>query len=153
MGVKVGEIWIFGFLKEIIEPVLAVGLLVGWLSSCISSIPLGSEGVVLSFGAYENQPVGPGLHFTLPWPLQQIVVVPTSSIYEMSLGFDKDLSGPLLWTQKHVEGEQKLLVEDGGSLLTLNVPIFYRIYDPVAYLNTTIDAETAPRYLAERKLI
>jgi membrane protease subunit HflK len=63
------------------------------------------------------------------------------------------MSGPVLWNEPHFEGEKNLLVGDGESLLTINVPIFYRISDPVRYLETTTNAEQALLALAERKLI
>ena len=153
VGMKVGEVWILQFFKETIEAVLFAGLIVGWLSTCITSVPLDGQGVLLSAGRYQSPPLGPGLHLTFPWPFQQITVVQTGRIRDISLGFVKDLSKPLLWTEKHVEGEKNLLIGDGESLLTINVPILYRVSDAIAFLKTTTDAETALKDLAERKLI
>lgn len=152
-GIKVGEVWIFQFVRESIEAVLVVGIIVGWLTTCVSIVPLGSRGVRSTLGRYEPRSLGPGLHANLPWPLGQIHLLSTRQIREMSLGFEKDLSKPLLWTEKHVEGEKSLLIGGGESLLTINVPIQYRIADPVAYLTHTVDAEAALRHLAERKLV
>lgn len=153
VGMKVGEIWILQFLYETIESVLVIGIIAGWLSTCISSVPLGNRGVLISLGRYREPVLEPGLHVTWPWPFEQIQIIDTGRIRDISLGFEKDLSRPLLWTQKHVEGEKNLLVGDGENLLTINVPVYYRIADPISYLKTTIDAETALKSLAERKLI
>lgn len=152
-GIKVGEVWIFQFFKESIEVVLLVGIVVGWLTTCVGIVPMGSRGVLSTFGRYSQRSLGPGLQVCLPWPLGEIHVVATRQVREISLGFDKDLSKPLLWTEKHVEGEKNLLIGGGESLLTINVPIQYRISDPVAYLTNTTDAEAALRHLAERQLI
>jgi len=153
VGMKSGDVWILQFFKETIGFVLFVGLVVGWLSTCITSIPLGSLGVLTSFGCFENTPLSPGLHVTMPWPFQTIITVKTDQVREISLGFSKDLSKPLLWSERHVEGEKNLLIGNGESLLTINLPILYRIADPVVFLKTTTDAELALRDLAERKLI
>ncbi|HEY0257888.1 MAG TPA: protease modulator HflK [Candidatus Methylacidiphilales bacterium] len=153
VGAKVGEVWILGFLKETIEIVFVAGLLLGWLSTCLRTVPIANEGVLISFGHYEQLTLKPGLHLLLPWPLQELQLVETQRLRDVSLGFDKDLSGPLLWTAKHVEGEKNMLVDDGESLLTVNVPIMYRVSSPVTFLKNTIDAQGALRYLAERKLI
>jgi HflK protein len=59
----------------------------------------------------------------------------------------------VLWNEPHFEGEKNLLVGDGESLLTIDVPIFYRISDLVRYLETTTNAEQALVALADRKLI
>ncbi len=153
VGIKVGEVWIFQFVKESIETVLVVGIVVGWITTCVSIVPMGNRGVLSTLGRYSRHTLGPGLHVSLPWPLGQIHVIATKQVREISLGFDKDLSKPLLWTEKHVEGEKNLLIGGGESLLTINVPIQYRVSDPVAYLTNTTDAEAALRHLAERKLI
>ena len=105
------------------------------------------------FGRYQPVPLSPGLHVTWPWPIEQLEIVETETIRQISIGFDKDLSGPVLWNEPHFEGEKNLLVGDGESLLTIDVPIFYRISDPVRYLETTTDAEQALLALANRKLI
>jgi HflK protein len=153
VGTKVGDVWILGFLKDAVEVVLVTGLLLGWLSTCVRTVPMANEGVLISFGRYQDETLKPGLHLLMPWPLQEIKLVETKRLHDVSLGFDKDLSGPLLWTEKHVEGEKNILVGGGESLLTVNVPIIYRISSPVTFLKNTTDAESALRYLAERKLI
>lgn len=152
-GIKVGEVWVFQFVRESIETVLLAGLVLGWMTTCISIVPMGSRGVLSTLGRYSRHTLGPGLHVSLPWPLGQIYVISTKQVREISLGFDKDLAKPLLWTEKHVEGEKNLLIGGGESLLTINVPIQYRVSNPVAYLTNTTDAEAALRHMAERKLI
>jgi regulator of protease activity HflC (stomatin/prohibitin superfamily) len=153
VGMKVGDIWILGFAREMLEPVMIVGLVVGWISTTMSSVPLGYKGVLVSWGCYAAQSLSPGLHMTWPWPFEQVILVPTERLQDISLGFEKDLSKPLLWTEKHVEGEKNLLIGDGESLLTINVPVIYRIADPVAYVCRATDVRDALRNLAERQLI
>jgi membrane protease subunit HflK len=152
IGVKLSEVWIFRFVQRAIAPVVLAGLVLGWFSTCFCSIPLGSRGVLISLGRFHSQALVPGLHVTLPWPFQEVVSIQTERLREISLGFDKDLSNAVLWTEKHVEGEKSLLIENGESLLAINVPIFYRISDVVTYVKATTDAESALRNIAERKL-
>ena len=128
-------------------------IVLGWLSTCFTSVPAGSRAVRMLWGRYQSTALQPGLHVTWPWPIEQLEMVATENVRQISLGFDKDMSGPVLWTEPHFEGEKNLLVGDGESLLTINVPILYRISDPVRYLETTTDAEKALLALAERKLI
>ena len=153
IGINLREIWIFRYLVESVESIVLAAMMLAWISTCINSVPLGSRGVLVSFGKYGAQPLQPGLHLTLPWPFQEVVPIETERVREVSLGFDKDTMAPLLWTEQHVEGEKNLLVDDGEGLLTINVPIQYRISDPIAYLKTTQDAEFALRTLAERQLL
>jgi membrane protease subunit HflK len=153
LGVKLREVWIIRYLRHTIELIIIGTVVLGWLSTCFTSVPAGSRAVRVFFGRYQSVPLSPGLHLTWPWPIEQLEIVETETIRQISLGFDKDLSGPVLWNEPHFEGEKNLLVGDGESLLTINVPIFYRIADPVRYLETTTDAEQALLALADRKLI
>ncbi|MEI9999292.1 MAG: protease modulator HflK [Verrucomicrobiota bacterium] len=88
-----------------------------------------------------------------PWPLQDVALVETDRVREISLGFEQDLAGPVLWTEPHYVGEQNLLVGDGESLLTIDVPIQYQVADPVAFLTATSDPAAALKSLAERRLV
>jgi HflK protein len=153
LGVKLKETWIVGYLRATIELVLLGTVVLGWLSTCFTAVPAGSRAVRVLWGRYQPTALQPGLHVTWPRPIEQIEIVPTENVRQISLGFDKDMSGAVLWTEPHFEGEKNLLVGDGESLLTINVPILYRISDPVRYLETTTDAEKALLALAERKLI
>ena len=150
---KLREVWIVRYLRQTVELILLGTIVLGWLSTCFTSVPAGSRAVRMFFGRYQPVPLSPGLHVTWPWPIEQLEIVETETIRQISLGFDKDMSGPVLWNEPHFEGEKNLLVGDGESLLTIDVPIFYRISDPVRYLETTTDAEQALLALAERKLI
>jgi HflK protein len=153
LGVRLREVWIVRYLRQTVELIVIVTVVLGWLSTCLTSVPAGSRAVRMLFGRYQPVPLSPGLHVTWPWPIEQLEIVETETIRQISLGFDKDMSGPVLWNEPHFEGEKNLLVGDGESLLTIDVPIFYRISDPVRYLETTTDAEQALLALAERKLI
>lgn len=153
LGVKLLDVWIVRYLRQTTELILLGTIILGWLSTCLTSVPAGSRAVRILFGRYQPVALSPGLHLTWPWPIEQLAIVETESVRQVSLGFDKDLSGPILWSEPHFEGEKNLLVGDGESLLTIDVPILYRISDPVRYLETTTDAEKALLVLAERKLI
>jgi membrane protease subunit HflK len=153
LGVKLRNVWIVRYLRQTIELIIFGTVILGWLSTCFTSVPAGSRAVRMFFGRYQPVALSPGLHVTWPWPIEQLEIVETETIRQISLGFDKDLSGPVLWNEPHVEGEKNLLVGDGESLLTIAVPVLYRISDPVRYLETTTDAEQALLALAERKLI
>jgi len=152
-GTKVKEMWMLQFLRQTSGIILAAALLLGWFSTCLTAVPAGSRGVSVLLGRYQSRVLNPGLHLTFPWPIEELVIVETEKVRSISLGFDKDLSGPVLWNEPHAEGEKNLLVGNGESLLTISVPILYRISDPVAYLKTSKDAEEALADLGERKLM
>jgi len=152
LGAKFRELWILQFIQQFARPLLFATVMLAWLSTCLTTIPAGSRGVRIVLGRYLPASLQPGLHLTWPKPFEQVEIIPTERVRSVSLGFDKDLNGAVLWSENHVEGEKNLLVGNGETLLTINVPILYRIADPVVFLQTTVDPDAALADLAERKL-
>ena len=152
-GVKVGNGWILPFLRQTVEPVILLGIILVWLSTCFTAVPPQSHGVRVRWGRYLEPALEPGLYVTWPWPAEMIEIVPTERVEQIALGFEHDLGGPMLWTETHYEGEQNLLVGNGEELLSISVPIYYRIKDPLAYLKTTTNAREALINLAYRQLL
>ena len=152
-GVTLEHDWIIPFLRQTIEPVVLLGIVLLWLSTCFTSVPVQCQGVRVRWGRYLTPVLGPGLYVTWPWPAETIDIVPTERIDQIALGFEEDLGGAMLWTEVHYEGEQNLLVGNGEELLSISVPIYYRIKNPITYLETTTDARTALISLAYRQLL
>ncbi|HTS18554.1 MAG TPA: SPFH domain-containing protein [Verrucomicrobiae bacterium] len=152
-GVKVGESWVSEFLRGTIEPIILLGIILVWLSTCFTAVPTQSRGVRVRWGRYLAPALEPGLYVTWPWPAEMIEIVPTERVGQIALGFEHDLGGPALWTETHYEGEQNLLVGNGEEMLSISVPIYYRIKDALAYLKTTTDAQQALTSLAYRQLL
>jgi len=153
LGIKVGEVWIFRYVRDSFEAVFVGTVLLGWLSTALVAVPAGSRGVKVSLGHYAEHPSLPGLHLVWPWPLGSMEIVETQRVRDFSIGYDKDLAGPILWDESHFSGEKNLLVGDGETMLSINVPVFYRVSDPVKFLKTATNVDTALRGLAERKLM
>ncbi len=152
-GVKLGETWLVQLARLVAAPLALLGVLGLWLSTAVTRVPVESRGVLVSRGAFAPDALAPGLHFHAPWPWGRVIVVPTERVQEVSLGFERDLAGPVLWTEKHFEGEQNLLVGQGEELLTINVPMHYRVRDAVAFLRHTGDARAALEALGYRALL
>ena len=152
-GVRLGEAWLVRFAGALAAPLALLGLLGLWFSTAVTAVPVDSRGVLLVRGEFRENALPPGLHFHAPWPWSRIVLVPTERVREISLGFERDLAGPVLWAEKHFEGEQNLLVGQGEELLTINVPVHYRVRDAVAYLRHTGDAAAALDALGYHELL
>jgi len=153
LGVELGGTSAFRFMRRAFVPLVSAAVALAWVSTTATVVPVGHAGVRVEMGRFVAPPVGPGWHWTLPWPFESIEVVPTRRVEEMVLGFERDTGKPILWAEKHYEGEKNLLVGDGDELLTISVPVHYRIRDPLAHLMTTTDARTALRHLAYRELL
>lgn len=152
-GLKVGETALFPFLQRTIEPALLGAFILLWLSSACSMVPADSTGVLVTAGRYSPTPLGPGLHAHWPWPLARLEIVPSRRIQTLTLGFDQDLEGPILWAEQHYAGEKSLLVGRGEELLTVSVPIHFRISDPTAFVQNTRDPLVAIGNLGYRELL
>lgn len=152
-GVRLGETWLVQLARRFVAPLALAGLLATWLSSSVTRVPVGHRGVLLVGGALESAPLGPGLHLHAPWPWGRVTILATERVQELAIGFERDLAGPILWAEKHFEGEQNLLVGQGEELLTINVPIHYRVRDAIAFFEHTQDAAAALEALGSRELL
>ena len=152
-GVKLADTWLVQLARVLLAPLALLGILGLWFSTAVTRVPVDSRGVLVQRGNFAADALAPGLHVHAPWPWGRVIVVPTERVQEISLGFERDLAGPVLWAEKHFEGEQNLLVGQGEELLTINVPLQYRIRDAVAYLRRASDARAALEALGYRELL
>lgn len=152
-GLQIGETRPFAFLQRTLEPALLGGALLLWLGTSLSIVPVDSTGVVVRFGRHLAPVLAPGIHLHPPWPVARVETVPTGRVQTLALGFDQDLERPILWAEPHYAGEKSLLVGRGDELLTISVPLHYRISDPVAFLQNTHDAAAALQRLGYRELL
>ena len=150
---RLADAWLARFARALAGPLALLGLLGLWLSTAITRVPVEGRGVLLLRGEFQEPALPPGLHLHAPWPWARIIVVPTERVQEIALGFERDLAGPVLWAEKHFEGEQNLLVGQGEELLTINVPVHYRVRDAVAFLRHTGDARAALDSLGYHELL
>lgn len=115
VGAKVSEMWMLRFLRQSFGILLAAAFLLGWFSTCLTAVPVGSRGVSTLLGRYQAAALAPGLHFTYPWPIQELAIVETERVRSISLGADRDIPGPVLWNEPHAEGEKVCSWETGKA--------------------------------------
>jgi membrane protease subunit HflK len=118
------------FLRDIFLLVIPLFILIGFLSSGYYTVQPDEEAVVLRFGKF-HQTAGPGLHFKIPFGVDQVKKVKVSKVHTLQFG-----------TAKY-EVDEEL---DKGLTLTgdLNIAdvqwiIQYRIKDAVKYLFNVSD--------------
>ena len=76
----------------------------------------------------------PGLHFTLPYPLDKTEICNTKTIHKITIGYKSVENVDNVWTKDHGDSEYKLLLGSGNELVSLNLRIEYRISDLKKYL-------------------
>ncbi len=152
-GLELRGSWLARYARLCIEPLLLVVVLTGWLSTAFVIVPADSEGVRVTWGKFKKETLPPGLHLIAPWPMERVRLVPVGRVQDFALGFDKDLGGPVLWTEVHFSGESNLLVGNGEEALTFNVPVHFDLADALAAERTSADLPRLLSNLAQRELL
>lgn len=152
-SLKLPEMWMWPALRGQLPSLAIVALLFTWFSSAFHEVGIGKSGVRQTLGTWGEQVLIPGFHVSLPWPLGIVQQVDTGKIHETVLGFRADPGQPILWERAHYEEEEMSLVGGGDDLLSISVPIHYRIADPAAYLRGAADPERLVRDAGSRVLL
>lgn len=118
---------------------LPVFLLCLWLGSCLHLVPTGHQGILTKFENVEKV-LGPGLHFSLPYPLGFVEIIQTSKIHSFEIGGTGKKGEALLWNEGGHGDETYLIFQDGYGQHDLPIEVYavnalltYRIKDVLAY--------------------
>lgn len=124
---------------------LAVVLIVGAMT-CFYTIDDKQQGVVTTFGQVTDT-VDPGLHFKLPFGIQQVYKVDVNVYQKIELGYVKNKTG----TDIYNEDESSMIT---GDYNIVNVDFFveYRISDPVQYLFSSNEPELILKNLIQSQV-
>ncbi|MCZ7645413.1 MAG: protease modulator HflK [Planctomycetota bacterium] len=171
-GFEVTRSWFWRLLNRWAAPLFAVGVLSLFAVSCLVLVEPQQQALVLRFGALSRpEPLGPGLHFKWPWPVETASAWDVQRVRQFALGSHEHLKEgeTVLWTNEHGDSEQLLmaapppsLAETGGagagqrapsiSLMAAEVYVNYRIRDLVAFARGESEPEALLKDLAEREL-
>jgi membrane protease subunit HflK len=162
-GFKVSETWFYRFLERAFAwlALAQLGILV--LSSCIAVVPPGEQALLERAGrpVSGRGVIGPGLHFKLPWPIDQVYRYRTEQIQSFIVGAEPETLKTIQWTVPHAKEDNFLVAnrssdvgadtnapaastnQAGGlptppvSLLSVSIPVQFQITNLVdwAYVN------------------
>lgn len=130
------------------RPILLIGLavIVLWLASGIYRVEPDEQGVVLLFGAV-NRVTSPGLRYHLPWPIERVELPSVTRINRTEIGYrSASAEGP---TQ--VLSESLMLTGD-ENIIDINLAVFWKINDAVAYLFNTRNPDALVKAVAESSI-
>jgi len=130
------------------RPILLIGLAVIalWLASGIYRVEPDEQGVVLLFGGV-NRVTGPGLRYHLPWPIERVELPSVTRINRTEIGYRSASSeGP---TQ--IPSESLMLTGD-ENIIDINLAVFWKINDAVAYLFNTRSPDALVKAVAESSI-
>lgn len=174
-GFKVSETWFYQFLEKALAWMVLAQLAVLVLSTCVIFVSPGQQALLERFGAPVSgrEVLGPGLHFKMPYPVDQAIPYATERIQSFTVGAELETNPIVLWTAPHAREEifpvanrDKTTndVQPGTerrtpavSLVAVSMPVEYQITNLVdwAYINEdpetllkAISTREASRYLA-----
>ncbi|MDZ7618897.1 MAG: SPFH domain-containing protein, partial [Patescibacteria group bacterium] len=132
-GVSFRSSWAIRFVRRAVVPTAVMALLLFWGLSCLSMVGPSEMGIRESFGRMQKQPLGPGLHLKLPWPLGRVLRYEVKRIREQAIGFVRlNQRTDYLWTNRHAEEEFALVLGDGAEAVVVNAVVYYKIREDEA---------------------
>ena len=182
-GFKVSETWFYKYLEQKLALIIAIQVVVLFLSSSFVVIQPNEEAFRERFGK-RNAHLGPGFSFKLPWPIDKVYRYKTTEIQNFVLGVldqnaeaNPDSGAPedvqvLLWPTQPNHGSSKdpeqnynmivassdVLLDAAASdsvpvnLLTVSIPVQYRINDLTNWVYKTDNAGAMLQKLSMREV-
>ena len=154
-GIDLRGTWALDLARRSALPLTLLLALLGWLSSSLVVVPLGKVGVVERFGArVSDEPIQPGLHAGLPWPMQVTRRVETGRVRSFNLGFSgRTNEFGLLWDRPHAEEDYTLLLGNGTELVSVNGYVQWRVADAIQFTYGHQNPEQTVERLAGEALL
>ena len=137
LGIDLRSTWALTVVRRSLEP-LAIGLLLaGWLSTSLTVVGTQDQGLIERFGVpVGGDPLEPGLHIHLPWPIDRVYRIPVKRVQSLTVGHEgQEEGGPedVLWAKEHAPNEYTLLLGNGRDLITVDASVAFRITDARAW--------------------
>lgn len=147
-GITIRSLWSIKYIRKIAPTtILAIALLL-WLSTCITQVNSQEQAVVYRLGKLQQQILEPGLHVTLPYPIDKVEIYNTGAINKVTIGYKATENADNVWTEGH-EGEEYVLLMGGGDeVVSINLRLEYKISDLNRYLTTATAPESVMQALA-----
>lgn len=138
-GITMRGLWSMRLIKNVLPYSVLVILLLFWVSTGIVQVEPYQEGAVYRLGKLTDDTLEPGIHMTMPYPIDKVEIYDTKTVNKMTIGYAAKEDTDNLWTGSHGTNEHKLLLGNGNELVSMNLRIEYRISDLQKYLRTSTD--------------
>jgi regulator of protease activity HflC (stomatin/prohibitin superfamily) len=170
-GFKVSETWFYRFLEKALGWMIIGQFAVLVLSTCFVIIQPGDEALLERFGRPlgDNGVIGPGLHFKLPWPIDQTHLFHTERVQSFIVGAEPETGQTIAWAVSHARETNFLVAThqlnsdvvsnqptEGKSppvnLLSVSIPVEYQITNLATWAYINEDGESLLRGIAQRSV-
>ena len=130
------------FKKPVIFGVIAL-LLVVAAFTCFYTVDDKQQAVVTTFGEVSDI-TGPGLHFKLPFGIQQVQTVDVNVYQKIELGYDSEGGS--------VNENESMMITGDYNIVNVDFFVEYKIADPVKYLYSSNKPEEILRNLIQSQV-
>jgi modulator of FtsH protease HflK len=131
--------------SKAITVVIVVLILIGTATTSFFIVDQTEEAVVLRVGRYIRT-AGPGLHFKLPFGIEQNYNVPTQAVQNMQFGFRVQQPGVTSTFSQQDFSEESLMLTGDLNIVDVEWIIQYRITNPTDWL---FNVEEQPRTIRD----
>lgn len=140
-GITMRSLWSMKLVKKMIPYTVMLSALLLWLCSGVVQVEAYQTGAVYRFGQLREQTLEPGLHLTLPWPIDRVEIYDTGNVSTLTIGYISSEETDNTWTGTHGSNEYRLLLGGGNELVSINLRLEYRISDLESYLRSCSSPE------------
>ncbi|MCC7407862.1 MAG: hypothetical protein IT442_07310 [Phycisphaeraceae bacterium] len=111
-GFEVSRSWFYQLIGRAITPLLLVGLAVLVGSSSLVFVGSYEGAIVTRFGRMSGEPLGPGLHVKLPWPIERARKFDVTRVQEVIIGGEAvhGVNTAVLWTNQHTTEDETYMI-------------------------------------------
>ena len=135
----------FGKLKHTLLIVLAVVVVLTTVFTCFYTVDDKQQAVVTTFGKVTDI-TDPGLHFKLPFGIQQVKKVNVNVYQKIELGYISEEGGYATKTS------ESAMITGDYNIVNVDFFVEYKISDPVQYLYSSNDPEMILRNLIQSQV-
>jgi Cu+-exporting ATPase len=152
--------WLAGHRPQLFGPAIAFVALAIALNG-VYLIPPDEVGIVLRFGRQVMPHDGPGIHYKLPWPVDQLTRVQDRRVRVVEIGFRTTAAQPdaepaaYEWNVQHRSGrfqrqpDESLMLTGDQNMIELNASIHYDLARPDEFVFGQFDGAATVRVAAE----
>jgi modulator of FtsH protease HflK len=142
------------FKKKIVRVAL-IFIFGSYLISGFFTVSIGEQAMVERFGKPINmkEPIGPGMHWSFPWPVSSIKKVDVKNVRRLNIG---SAIAPgrrtVLWTNDHYINEF-IVISGERIFVDVGVVVHYRVSNAASWLYNTRDPEGVLKSVTESVII